>query len=48
MKWKIQINSMSSKLSKIIYTIKELSEILPMREIRNIYLTTFDLKIHTA
>jgi len=32
---------MSSKLRKIIYIIKHLREILPMTEMRNIYLTLF-------
>jgi hypothetical protein len=33
---------MSSKLRKIIYIIKQLREILPLKEIRNIYLSLFE------
>lgn len=41
MKWKNQIKIISSKLRKMIYTIKQLREIIKHKDIRTIYLTLF-------
>jgi len=42
MKWINQITSVTNKLKKMIYIMKELREILPPKDIRTKYLTLFE------
>jgi len=45
MKWKNQIKSVFNKLKKIIFIIKQLRDILPLKDIRIFYLALVQSQI---